>query len=295
MNQPLPLLPFQTLTDLAPMLRITRLTALFAPDPRLSDDPALAARIRGAFGHRLATMAQDGGAAQQSWTMLFAEKRKPELRGHAPAPFTVAADILPKGALAATLSLFGTADRWRDPAFDAFLGALTEPPGITLTPSTPNMAGDIRQAPMHLLSSRWTRKEGVDLPPPANRLRMSFATPVQFGPADRLTQRFDDLIVSLAERVSLLAPAFGCDHAANLSAWRDLARRTHFDATSLQPARFRLWTSQGGMRQRLGWRGSLVVSDPTPEMAALLAIGAQVGCGRDAAKGFGRYVLYPEA
>lgn len=284
-----------TPSALAPLVRVTRLTVELAPDSRLEADPALAARIRGAFGHRLSAMAETENEARAAWRLLFSEKDEPQARGHAPAPFVIAADLLPDGRLAATLSLFGVADRWRTPAFDAFIAALSSPPGLSLSPPSRRRPAPAKRSPLSVLSVRWTRREGVDPPSRFNQLRLRFATPLQFGPDGHLSERHDDIVVGLAERVSLLAPLFGCRYLPRLGEWRDLARRTRIDTTRLKPERFLLWSSGGGARMRHGWTGDLVIVDPTPDMSALLAIGEQIGCGRDAAKGFGRYALYAEA
>jgi hypothetical protein len=278
---------------LAPLVRVTRLTVELAPDPRLDNDPALAARIRGAFGHRLAAMARTGGEALLAWKVLFSEKVEPIQRGHAPAPFVIAADLLPGRRLAATLSLFGLADRWRDPVFDAFVAALSAAPGLTLTSPGKRSAPSLR-VPLSVVSIRWTRKEGADIPASSNRVRLCFATPVQFGQEGSLSENQAQIVVGLAERISMLAPIFGCRYETSLSDWRDRARKICFDASRFKPIRFSLWSSGGGRRMRYGWTGDLVVADADRELLALLAIGEHTGCGRDAAKGFGRYHLFPE-
>lgn len=273
------------------MVRTTRLTIELQPDPRLDPDCTLAARIRGAFGSRLAAEAERDAQCFGAWEVLFPEKANPANRNHSPAPFVIAADPSLDGGLLATLTLFGVADRWRDASFRAFIDALSSPPGLSLKPpSKISMT-----VPLSVRSSRWTRNEGVQPPSRANQARISFATPVMFGPQDRLSERFGDIIVGLAERISHLAHYCGCRFDARLGFWREATNRMGFQTRGLRPVEFRLWSSGGGPRTCLGWIGDLLIADPDPEVLALLAIGQVTGCGRNAAKGFGRYHLYTEA
>ncbi len=201
---------------LAAALTVTRICTLWTPDPKLDDGPALAARIRGAWGSRLVAMAAQGNAAAgAALAAFFPDKQAtPGFGGTAP-PYRIAAATTAQG-FDVTLALIGFAGRFRAPAFDALIAALQGPPGLALD------WGSERAARLHLISADWTRCEGVPPPPPPARVALDFATPLRIGPSDALGTSFGDIIVGLADRGAQVEP---WTRASLCSTAQPLARR----------------------------------------------------------------------
>lgn len=281
-----------TLHALAAMIRITRLTLVVEGDNRLIFDPTLSARIRGAFGDRLRGMADRDASAMKAHAVLFPSKASSTHPAHAPAPFLIAADRTVNNDVLISLNLLGRAGYHRDIAFDCFVASLTEPPGLVL------QAQELRRrettaAPLIVKRADWGRQESVAIPKVARSWTLDFATPVQFGTKGALSQRFDSLIVGLARRIGHLSHYFDCEWHPDLEHWRRHSKTLKFDWSGLQPVEWVMRTNNRAPETCYGWSGQLGVSDSDEQLRALLAIGSQLYCGRDAGKGFGRYMMLP--
>ena len=280
-----PSLPTDDPATLAAALCVTRLDTLWQDDLRLDDGPALAARIRGAWGWRLADLAGDP-EADAARAAFFPDKLAPG-QGTAP-PYRIAAARDGRG-LHVTLALIGFAGRWRDTAFDALIAALADPPGLALTER------DRRPARLRLIAARWTRSEGVPVPPAPARVALDFATPLRIGPKDALGTAFGDVVVGLADRGAQIARWTGLPFDPRLSHWRDLAKALRFDTGGLRPVVWDQFSSASGHDRAAGYLGRLVIRLPSAPLMALLAAGTVLHAGRSPAKGCGRYTLCPAA
>lgn len=272
---------------LAAALSVTRLCTLWTPDPRLDDGPALVARIRGAWGHRLAAMAASGrGEAQSARAAFFPDKAcGPDPRTAAP-PYRIAAATTPQG-FDVTLALIGFSARWREVAFDALIHALNGPPGLAL-----DWQGS-RAACLRLIAADWTRSEGIAVPPAPNRVALDFATPLRIGPGDALGTTFGDVVVGLADRGAQISRWTGLGFVPRLSHWRDVAKSLRFESSALRPVVWDSYSSVNGRDRAAGYLGRLVIVAPDRDLMALLAAGTILGAGRSPAKGCGRYSLAP--
>lgn len=276
--------PVQDPADLAAALSVTRLDLTFAPDLRLTDDPALPARIRGAWGQRLRQMSEDGhaeAATARAW--FFPDKIMGG--GSATPPYRIACALRPDG-LHLSLLLIGFAARWREVAFDALIAALTEPPGL--------VPDDRAHAPimLTLTSADWTRSEGVLIPDPAPMVVLEFQTPLRLGPVGVLGTRFSDVIVGLADRAADTAPWIGMAYRPDLGQWRDRAKALRYHSSDLRPVVWDSFSSHSGRDRAAGYLGRLRIAGADGDVMALLALGTVLHAGGMPSKGCGRYQLY---
>lgn len=79
------------------------------------------------------------------------------------------------------------------------IAALSDPPGLGLT------ARDRHPARGGLVSARWTRSEGVPVPPAPARVALDFATPLRIGPKHALGTAFGNVVVGPADRGAQIA------------------------------------------------------------------------------------------
>ncbi len=210
-------------------------------------------------------------------------RRRPGARAGVPKPFVIAADER-GGSIDIVLTLFGFADRWREPIFDAFVAALAH--GV----SGDERPGAIR-TPLPAVRVEWARLDTTPVPPPQTSARLLFRTPLRLGPKHTFGLRWSDLVVSLAERAAGLARWQGARVDPRLSFWRDLGNRLDFRTDDMQP---HFWERRSGAQSgrtipMLGLTGPLDIARPPEVLMPLLALGETMHVGGGAALGLGRY------
>lgn len=242
--------------------------------------PGLPARLRGALGHALMRRGEE-----DALDALFRPGPLVRARAERPKPFVLSAEETARG-LVVRLALFGAAERWRGPVFDALIDALAHGVAQGEEPGSP-------RRPLGIVSADWSRREGVAIPAPCREARLLWRTPLRIGPRRALGQRWADVIVSAAERVAGLAAWQGLAVACDLRAWRARASGLAADDTDIVPVRWERATSRNPGRPipMMGYAGALAFHRPPPEVLTVLALGERTHLGGGAALGLGRYAL----
>lgn len=277
-------LPTQDPATLAAALSVTRLDLTFAPDARLTDDPALPARIRGAWGRQLVQMAAANQPEAETARLWFFPDKVTGGGSETP-PYRIACAVQPDG-MHLSLLLIGFAARLRAVAFDAMIAALTGAPGLV---------PDDRGHPpviLSLTSADWTRTEGVLIPPPAPQMVLDFQTPLRLGAVGVLGTRFSDVVVGLAQRAARTAPWVGMAYHPDLGQWRDRAKSLRYLSSDLRPVVWDSFSSHSGRDRAAGYLGRLRIIGADEEALALLALGTVLHAGGMPSKGCGRYLLF---
>jgi hypothetical protein len=245
------------------------------------------AALRGAWGHRLAEMAagDDSGQIALSFETFFRGLGEATPGRSFPAPFTIQVDEA-GAAVKISLTLHGIADKWREPAFDAFVSALKS--GVAVRAMVRN-----RREPIQIFQADWSRSERIPVPSSTGPSWLRFHTPVRLGPRRALRAHWPDLILSLVDRLSHLCRWQGLTVDVNLSEWRGRAERMKFDDKGMRAETWDRRSGAQGGRQvpMMGLTGTLQLNAVPEVLLPLLAIGQHVHVGGHTALGLGRYEL----
>lgn len=269
--------------ELPSLFRLTRLTSVWACPVALDTGPGLATRIRGAWGRRLLAWSEARNAdADEARRLFFPDKATVAHAAPGLAPFLIAADEV-DGNLFTTLTLIGTAARCQSVAFDAFVSALSRPPGLSLA------ANGSARMPLRNLQSTAGRISGIPVRPLEEIETLTFHTPLKIGPPGCFGNRFGDVLFSIADRAARLAVHETLEVEGQPGRWRQIAERQTIDASRMRPTVLDHISSSGGTRRLLGYLGPMTIVRPEPEIAPLLAMGAYLHAGAHAGYGLGRY------
>jgi hypothetical protein len=268
-----------SLEEVPKLWRVT--TACFLVQrPKLLEDGAwFLATLRGAWGHQLKQLSQE---AYEVFFVTLAHSA--EGRG-LPKPFTLSVENHTDN-LTITLSLFGIADSWRDPAFEAFIAALKQ--GISL-----RSTGFPQRKPLHLHEWHFTRSETVIVPKLTGNNRLLFKTPVRFGSKDVLKDAEIAIIPALLSRVLSLAAWNGLQITIDPHWWQSLDQRLVLNTNALYPISW--WRFSGAQNRRaipmMGLLGSLDIIRTPDTLMPLLALAQTAFIGQHTALGLGRFEL----
>lgn len=254
----------------------------------LEEGPWLPNAIRGAWGHRLMARAEGVSNSEPATAFDVFFRLNARLTGRlaVPRPFVIRADV--KGRwLIIQLRLFGFADAWRRDAFDAVIEALSG--GLSLRP------GGRQRRPAEVVAAHWSRVERAPDVPPGQSLRLHFLTPLKLVTrGGAMTQRFDNFVFSLLDRISGLARWQGIRVETDWGGWRDLAKNLDIRADEAVPAS---WTRRSGRLDgqplpMSGYGNVIDIIRPPERLFPLLSLGRMIHAGGGAALGLGRFEIY---
>ncbi|WP_128292287.1 CRISPR system precrRNA processing endoribonuclease RAMP protein Cas6 [Afifella aestuarii] len=281
-----PLVP----VDLLATWRMARIE-LFCPGAAaLAKNPNAPARMRGAWGRALAEGASAealaGGPcpwpAPCAYDLFFNVQGRMTARLEIPKPFAIALDT-DGNDLIVSLTLFGIAVDWAGEAADAMVRALRN-----------GLDTHDRRRPLKVTDRRVGLASGLPAAEAGAGLLLSFVTPVALRSGAQMHVRPESLLTGVANRVGGLAlwqgHALAIDPAALKAEADALGRRAEWQVETAPGWRN---GSKAQRRERAmgGVLGTLMLPQPTPDLAALLRIGAETHVGSHAALGMGRYDL----
>jgi hypothetical protein len=280
----------------------TDITITLGPEagPALADDPGVTDRIRGALGRALMEGASAASISAElcSWTppcthdVLWNPKGSLRRGVEIPKPFRLAVGVTAERAFCVTLSLFGLASEWAEPAAEALVRAFRN--GVALEQGCRRGWSVVDRA--------------IATPPPfpgcpfghdsAEEVGvvLAFQTPFAFRGRDRSPLDPLALLTGLSRRAEGMARWHHGHLQVQGQDLADAAACLRADVAHLQPYH-RLRPANRGRAEGIpldGYRGPYALSGPAEMMARvwpLLALGTAVGAGTRASLGFGGYRL----
>ena len=258
--------------------RKIRLTCNSIAPVNLDTGLDLIVRLRGAWGQKL--RARAGAGCNEAMALLASCFG----RGHAVRPYLI--DVYSRDIyLSATLSLIGSAHIWQNCAFETFVAALTEAPGIALA-----LDAQSSRLPWRLLDARWERTEALDPGQPRSTARVEIRKPLRLGAGRALASGLDGLFPALARRAAELA-AWSIARVQPDSGLEPLiCQFGKIRTLHLEEAAF--WRNSSRAQARalhIGLIGSFMAEEMTPLGWALLRFGEEFGAGQEISLGLGRY------
>lgn len=259
---------------------------------KLVAEPALAGKVRGAFGVALMAGASaeaiDGRPCSfdppSAFETLFRKQGRLTAGLDLPGPWVLGLDVK-RGDLIVSLSIFGFAIDWAPAAAEALTRALRElvewPPAIS------------RRAPsLEIVSRRATTVIGCEAIRAGGAVEIEIVSPLVLTGRDLRSQP-ESLITGLGTRISGLARwhDVSIDDKVDWAALKSAAASLSYDIADAAPVRW----SRGSNRQgraipMSGLMGRLTITgEISPDIALLLALGATCAAGADTAMGCGRY------
>lgn len=279
------------IASLAANWRMAQVEVRCAGGGREAANPNTPAKLRGAWGRRLAegasTQALAGGPcpwpAPCAYDVFFNAQGFVAGRLEIPKPYVIAVED-DSGDLVARLTMFGVAVDWAGEAADGLVRALRG--GL-------DIAGDRRMA-LEPAARSVGVAAGVAAPPFDAALRLAFATPLMLRQGNATHADPASLIKSLANRISGLAlwhgAALAVDGPALAAAAEMLGARAEWTAT-IETEWRRGSRAQGRRMDLRGVTGTLSLPHAPAFVATLFAIGEHTHAGGRASLGMGRYAL----
>lgn len=269
---------------------MTRVLLLCPGAATVAGNPNLPAKIRGAWGRRLAEGASDGALAGGpcnwpapcAYDLFFNAQGRATSRLEIPKPFVLALDVAGHD-LVVSLTLFGVAGDWAGEAADALVRALRE-----------GLDGGPERRALAVTSREIVAAQGLDAADLSAGALLRFLSPVALRQGKRLHVEPASLLKSIANRISGLAlwqgSALAIDPGALKAETEALGEAAEWSFDSLPDWR----RSSKAQNRRFAMRGALgelLLSPPSRSLAVLLRLGAEVHAGSHAALGMGRYQL----
>ena len=279
---------------LAASWRMARVAVTCLGEGRLVAIPNTAAKIRGAWGRALAQAASAdalrggpcGWDPPCAYDLFFNNQGRLTARLEIPKPFVLALDRADDD-LRVTLTLFGVAGNWAGEATDALVQALRN--GLD--------TGATRR-PLEVAARTVSGVEGIPVPDLSAGAVLRFLSPMALRSGQNEHIRPASLITGLANRVGGLARWQGVRLDIDPTQLKVEAEQAGARAKWLNVESWR-WQrgsrAQGRMYSVAGVTGELQLPGVSPEVSALLAIGAETHAGSRPALGMGRYVLVTHA
>lgn len=266
---------------------------------KLIADPALAGRMRGAFGEALVASASPQAAAGEpcpwdppcAFEILFRNQGRREPGIDFPAPWVIGLDQH-RGDLLVRLSLFGFAIDYAVAAAEAMAAALAGRVRYDLS-------RDIFLPAAEITRRAFAEMQGIDLDrlakdPSPSALLLEFLQPVAQTSASPI-EKPQSLPMTLAARIAGFARWHDLGLEFDRQLLRECVRRLSFEWVDPRKVS---WTRRSGQQGRVipmsGYLGTLTVEGTVGDLKAiapLLALGERVFAGADTAFGCGRYRL----
>lgn len=259
---------------------------------RLVADPALAGKVRGAFGTALMAGASaeaiDGEPCSfdppSAFEVLFRKQGRLTPGLDLPGPWVLGIDAK-RNDLVVSLSLFGFAIEWSPAAAEALTRALRD------LVAWPPVIG--KKAPVvEIVARRATTDVGHDVIRPQGSVEIALLSPLVLTGRDVRSQP-ESLITGLGTRISGLARwhDVAIDDSVDWAALKSDAASLTYDITDAAPVRWNRGSNrQGRVIPMSGLMGRLTITgEISPDIALLLTLGATCAAGADTAMGCGRY------
>lgn len=276
---------------LAEAWRMARIQIICPGAADLALDPNVPAKIRGAWGRKLAEGASEEALAKRpcpwaapcAYDLFFNSHGLLAGRLEIPKPFVLALDA--NGAdLMVCLTLFGIAVDWAGEAADALVRALRG--GL-------DEAGNRRRT-LIVAERQIEIASGIPVPDVSSGAMLAFMSPVALRSGDALHVRPASLIKSLGNRIGGLALWHGM--ALELDPAGFSAEAEHLgDRADWQIQALPVWRRGSRAQNRhigmAGVIGTLTLPPLSSFFATLVALGAHTHAGSRAALGMGRYIL----
>ena len=271
-------------TDLPGAIGLVRRTILdcrFVPTLGIETDFGIVARIRGAWGQRIKAFVETGvGEAEVVRNVFFGDS------GHAIRPWLISAR--PDGIhLNVRLTLFGSASRWQNLAFDSFVAALTDGRGLAWKSDKRSPS-----SPMRLLGAQWHRSEWLDTGEHRSVSRLRTTAPLRLIVGGVLDVACGSFMPAIARRVCDLAAWSSCNVRDGIEPAMKSAHSASIDAARLSPA---MWIRNSTRHKRrhlhVGLQGDLLISELDHLGHALIIAGEVIGVGNEVGLGMGQYEI----
>ncbi|WP_417847048.1 CRISPR system precrRNA processing endoribonuclease RAMP protein Cas6 [Thalassospira povalilytica] len=278
--------------DIAAVWRMARIVLRCPNAAGLVQDPNTTAKIRGAWGRKLAEGASEEALAKRpcpwpapcAYDLFFNTHGTLGGRMEIPKPFVLALDA-DGDDLVVGMTLFGIAADWAGEAADALVRALRH--GL-------DQAGNKRH---HLVVSHRDVEQSNGVPVPADMpggARLVFISPVALRSGEELHVRPASLIKSLGNRVDGFARwhgmALDLDPHDFSRAAEDVGAYAQWEIQRV-PVWRRGSVAQNRQIGMAGVLGTLTLPPLPAFIAILVALGACTHAGSRAALGMGRYRL----
>ena len=280
-----------TLAHLASTWQMARIGVVCTRAADLARVPNTIARIRGAWGRKLAEGASVEAVAKQpcpwpapcAYDLFFNSFGRVDGRIELPKPFVLSAEAA-GGNLVVNLTLFGIASDWAGEAADALVRGLRH--GL-------DEAGNNRR-PLDVIDRNIGVSSGLPVADMANGASLVFTSPVVVRSGEQLHVRPASLIKSLGNRLEGLARWHGMSidlDPARFSQEAELLGHHAVWHIDDQPVWRRGSLAQKRRMDMAGVLGTLALPPLSPFMATLLSLGAYAHVGSRAALGMGHYRL----
>lgn len=253
-------------------------------------NPNAPAKIRGAWGRRLAegasARALEGGPcdwpAPCAYDLFFNAQGRMAGRLEIPKPFVLDLDAV-ESDLVVSLTLFGIAADWAGEAADALVRGLRQ-----------GLDGVSGRQPLRVAGREIVTANGLETADLSAGAILRFLSPVALRDGDRPHVDPGSLLKSIANRISGLALwqgyALTVDPSGLKTEAEALGALAEWRFSALPGWRRRSATQERQIPMR-GALGELLLPAPSPDLAALLRVGAETHAGSRAALGMGRYRL----
>lgn len=275
-----PLVAFETdLHGAALLPRTVQLECICVSPLALETGFDLVVRLRGAWGQAIRARAANG--CPNASALLHACFS----RNHIARPYLI--DVRTRNIeMIASLTLIGSAHIWQECAFDCFIAAISEHPGIALS-----IKKGSARVPWRVIGTRWSRQESFEPGPLQTVAALELRRPLRIVENQALATDLSGFLVGLTRRVADLAL---WSHAQVVPCSGMLADH-HGKVRPIKVESAAFWRNSSRSCTKglhLGLIGSVVVENLSPLGWALIAFGARFGVGQEVALGMGRYDIF---